>query len=549
MPKRSLLAEVPAETRRVAQAAFPKGNVYVRLRDELGLIYRDSEFAELFSWLGRPEESPGLLAVVLVLQFAEGLTDRQAAEAVGSRIDWKYLLGLELTEPGIDYTILSDFRERLISGAVQMRLLDSLLERFREKKLLKERGRQRTDSTQVLAAIRQVNRLECVGETLRVALEALATVAPDWLVAQIDPTWVDRYGARFDSYRLPKALSERQALQQQIGQDGHYLLSRIYSAEAAEWLRQVPAVEVMRQVWLQQYYLDPDGQVHWRARDNMPPNERLIQSPHDPQARNRTKRDLNWTGYSVHLTETCDPEALHLITHVQTTPATTTDVEVTEPIHQALANKGLLPGEHLVDTAYVDGGHLVSSQTNYQVDLVGPVPPDNSWQARAQQGFAVACFGIDWIRQQVTCPAGQVSRSWQPERDQRGNQVITVRFGYAACLACSCRAHCTRGRLSPRIIRFRPQAEHEALQVARLRQQTDDFKQRYKIRAGAEGTISQGTRAFGLRRSRYIGLAKTHLQHIVTAAAMNLTRYAAWLVGTPLAKTRRARLAALTFTT
>lgn len=549
MPKRSLLAEVPAETKRVAQAAFPKGNVYVRLRDDLGLIYRDSEFADLFSWLGRPEESPGLLAVVLVLQFAEGLTDRQAAEGVGSRIDWKYLLGLELTEPGLDYSRLSDFRERLLSGGVEMRLLDSLLERFREKKVLKERGRQRTDSTHVLAAIRQVNRLECVGETLRLALEALATVAPDWLVAQIEPDWLGRYGARFDSYRLPKGLVERQALQQQIGQDGHELLGQIYHPQPPAWLRQVPAVELLRQVWVQQYYLDEQGQVHWRARDNMPPNEQLIQSPHDPQARNRTKRHLNWTGYSVHLTETCQPDGPHLITHVVTTPATTTDVEVTDPIHQALADKDLLPGEHLVDTAYLDGGHLVNSQTDYQVDLVGPVPPDNSWQARAQLGFDVPSFAIDWSEQSVTCPTGQVSRTWQAKQDRRGNDFIKVRFAPTDCLACSVRRQCTSGRVTPRILHFRPQAEHQALQTARQRQQTDDFKHRYKSRAGVEGTLSQAVRAFELRRSRYIGLTKTSLQHILTAAAINLTRYAAWLGDTPLAQTRRSKLAALSFAT
>jgi transposase len=549
MPKRSLLAEVPAETARVAWAAFPKGNAYLRLRDELGVIYQESEFAELFSWLGRPEESPGLLALVLVLQFVEGLSDRQAAEAVGSRIDWKYLLGLELAEPGIDYTILGDFRERLIAGSLEMRLLDSLLERFRSKKLLKERGRQRTDSTQVLAASRQLNRLECVGETLRLALEALATVSPDWLVGQIEPDWVERYGARLDSYRLPHGLAERQALQQQIGQDGHYLLSRIYQPQAPAWLREVPAIELLRQVWLQQYYLDHTGQVHWRARDNMPANEHLIQSPHDPQARNRTKRDVNWTGYSVHLTETCDDEGLHLITHVVTVPATTTDVEVTGQIHQALADKQLLPGEHVVDMAYIDGGHLVSSHTDYGLDLVGPVPPDNSWQARANQGFAIPCFSIDWLKQQLTCPMGKVSRSWHPVRDRRGNDCIKVCFAPSDCRSCSVRVKCTSGKVSPRAIYLRPQLEHAALQVARQRQQTAEFKQAYKKRAGVEGTISQGTRSFDLRRSRYIGLAKTSLQHILIAAAMNLTRFAAYLAGTPLAKTRRSRLASLAFST
>lgn len=548
MPKRSLLAEVPAETARVAGAVFPKGAPYLRLRDEMGIIYQDSEFAELYSWLGRPEESPGLLGLVLVLAYVEGLSDRQAAEAVGSRIDWKYLLGLELSEPGIDHTILGDFRERLLAGSLEIRLLDSLLERFRAKKLLKERGRQRTDSTRVLAVSRQLNRLECVGETLRLALEALATVVPDWLAGQIEPDWVERYGARLDSYRLPQGLAERVALQQQMGQDGHYLLGQLYQPETPAWLRHIPAVEVLRQVWVQQYYLDHTGQVYWRARDNMPANDRLIQSPHDPEARNRTKRQENWTGYTVHLTETCDDDGLHLITHVVTTPATTTDVEMTEQIHQALAAKQLLPGEHLVDLAYVDGGHLVSCQTDYGVDLVGPVPPDNSWQAQANQGFAVPCFSLDWANQQVTCPAGKVSRSWRPEQDKRGNDLITVSFAQADCRACAHRLNCTSGRVSPRTIHFRPQAEHIALQAARQRQQTAQFKQAYKKRAGVEGTISQGTRSFDLRRSRYIGLAKTSLQHILIAAAMNLTRFAAFLAGTPLAKTRRSRLASLAFT-
>ena len=547
MPKRSLLAEVPAETERVARAVFAKGNAYVQLRDELGVIYQDSEFRELFSWLGRPEESPGLLALVSVLQYAEGLSDRQAGEAVGSRIDWKYLLGLELTEPGIDYTILGDYRQRLIDGQVEQRLLDSLLEQFRQKKVLKERGQQRTDSTRVLAAIRHLNRLECVGETLRLALEALATVAPDWLVEQIGPDWVDRYGARFDTYRLPKDKSKREALQQQIGQDGYAVLSWVYDPQAPLWLRQVPAVDLLRQVWVQQYYLDHENQVHWRARDNMPANETLIQSPHDPEARNRTKRDLNWTGYTVHLTETCEAEQLHLITHILTTPATTADIEATQPIHQALADKALLPSEHLVDSAYVDGGQLVSSQTDYQLALLGPAPPDNSWQARANQGFDLPCFSLDWLNQQATCPQGQVSRTWHLQRDQRGNQRIRVCFDPGDCQSCCVRAHCTRGQVSPRTIYFRPQAEHVALQAARQRQQTDDFKQRYKVRAGVEGTISQATRSFDLRRSRYIGLAKTALQHILTAAAINLTRYAAWLAATPLARTRRSRLAALPF--
>jgi transposase len=157
--------------------------------------------------------------------------------------------------------------------------------------------------------------------------------------------------------------------------DGHQLLSAIYDEKTAKPLRQLPCVEILRRVWVQQYYQEA-GVVQWRTTDNLPPNKQLIFSPYDPEARNRTKREMNWTGYTVHLTETCDSDKPHLITHVETTPATTGDVEMTGVIHQALADQDLLPGQHLVDTAYVDAQHLLSSQVDYDLDLVGPVPSD-----------------------------------------------------------------------------------------------------------------------------------------------------------------------------
>ncbi len=154
-------SQVPEETARVARAAFPKGNPYLTLRDELETIYADSLFAALFPKRGQPAEAPGRLALVTVLQFAEGLADRQAAEAVRSRIDWKYLLGLDLGDPGFDFSVLSEFRDRILRGGVAQRLLDELLERFRDRGLVKERGKQRTDSTHIQAAVRNLNRLEC----------------------------------------------------------------------------------------------------------------------------------------------------------------------------------------------------------------------------------------------------------------------------------------------------------------------------------------------------------------------------------------------------
>src|SRR5512138_1232077 len=161
---------IPEETRRVAHAAFPKGTLCLRIADELGSLYRDDQFAELFPTRGQPAASPARLVLASILQYGEGLSDRQAADAVRGRIDWKYALGLELTAPGFDHTVLSEFRSRLVQGQAELRLLDTLLERCRELGLIRERGRQRTDSTHVLAAVRTLNRLERVGETMRAAL-------------------------------------------------------------------------------------------------------------------------------------------------------------------------------------------------------------------------------------------------------------------------------------------------------------------------------------------------------------------------------------------
>jgi transposase len=536
---------IPPETVRVARAVFPKGNVYMTMRDELDIWYEDDEYADLFpSHQGRPAESPGLLVLVTVMQYAEGLTDRQAAEAVRARIDWKYALGLPLEDRGFHFSVLGEFRKRLIAESAEQRLLDDMLKRLKAKGLLKSRGLQRTDSTHVLAAIRKLNRLEVVGETLRAALNALAAAAPDWLLGQVGQDWFDRYGLRFEQYRWPKSGKEREHLAERIGADGHQLLLAIYEESAPHWLPEVPAVDILRQVWIQQYWVQ-EGQVKWRRAEDLPPNKLLIQSPYDIQARNRTKRSTNWTGYAVHLTETCDQETPNLITHVETTPATTGDVEMTGTIHNALAEKGLLPNEHLVDTSYVDAGHLVTSQKEHQVNLYGPAAVDSSWQAKSETGFDVRCFTIDWDAQTVICPQGCKNRSWRLREKTPGRQVIEVGFSRSDCLACVERARCTKSKTHPRLLTFRPRVEFEALHAARQRQVTPEFKERYKKRAGVEGTVSQGTRSFGLRRSRYVGLAKTHFQHVATAAAMNLTRAVAWMGGIPKAQTRRSHFAAL----
>jgi len=424
---------IPEATVQVAHAAFPKGNPYLQLRDELGQLYTDDEFAPLFPGRGQPAEAPGRLALVTVFQFAEGLTDRQAADAVRGRIDWKYALGLALTNAGFDFSVLSEFRGRLIAGGVEEQLLNHLLAQFKTRGLLKARGRQRTDSTHVLAAIRTLNRLEVVGETLRCALNALAVEMPDWVKAHVPTDWYERYRARFEQYRLPKTEAERLEWARTVGADGYRLLTAAYAPDAPLVVQEHAAVELLRQVWVQQYYLEED-QVNWRGDDNLPPAERLIQSPYDPEARYSRKRQTGWTGYKVHLTETCDDDQPRLITHVETTPATTPDNAVTGTIHADLASQDLLPSEHLLDTGHVDADHIVTSRDEHKIDLVGPVLLDTSWQARAGQGFEVACFGIDWDHHTVTCPQGQVSQVWSEGHDAFDNPTVYVRFDREECL-------------------------------------------------------------------------------------------------------------------
>ncbi len=534
---------VPADTARVARAAFRRGNPWLRLRDDLGLFYTDERFAALFPTHGQPAEAPWRLALVLVLQFAENLTDRQAADAVRGRIDVKYLLGLELADEGFDFSILSEFRSRIVAGGVEHLLLDALLEHCVARHLLKPRGRQRTDATHVLTAARPLYRLECVGEAMRHALNTLAVIAPSWLQAHVPPEWVDRYGHRLDSARLPSGKESRRAWACQVGADGYHLLDAVYAPDAPPTLRAVEAVAVLRRIWVQQFMRD-ETRVTWREEADLPPAAQRINSPYDPDARYGTKGDRTWIGYKAHLTETCDEERPHLVTQVETTSATGTDYDALPRVQDELERRALLPAEQFADAGYVAAGNLVLSQRR-GIDLVGPVPADSHWQARAGQGFAAEQFAVDWEAKRVTCPRGETSVRWQEASDADHQPVIRVRFDHQACAACPSRSLCTRSTRHPRQLLLRPQERRDALHAARERQRTDEFKVRYTVRAGIEGTISQGVRTCDLRRARYIGQARVHLQHVLTAVALNVVRLANWFAGHPRIRTKPTPFVAL----
>jgi transposase len=535
---------VPEATARVARAAFPKGNPYMSMYDEMGALYRDEMFLSLFPRRGRPSTSPARLALILVMQFTENLTDRQAADAVRSRIDWKYALGLDLADPGFDFSVLSEFRDRLLAGEAEQLVLDAMLARFQERGLLKTRGRQRTDSTHILAAVRSLNRLELVGRTLQHTLNILAEQVPQWIQTNVPPAWFDRYRRLIDEYRLPQQPDERRQLAETFGRDGVELLRAIDQDEDLAEVRCLPAIEILRQVWNQQYQIE-DDQVQWREVKELSPSAERIASPHDLDARYSTKRSVTWVGYKAHLSETCDDDYPCLITHVETTPATEDDGKALPHIHQELQARDRLPREHFADTAYGSAEMLAQSQIDFGVDLICPVRCDVSWQVLDAQAFDLAQFHIDWEAQQVTCPQGHLSEHWIPAKGPRGRPTIEVQFHKEACRACPERTRCTRSKDSPRGLTLHVRQEHEALQQARQRQETTEFKRAYGRRAGIEGAISQATVSREMRRSRYVGLKKTHLQHVLTAASMNLTRLIAWWQGIPKAQTRRSPFAAL----
>jgi transposase len=194
---------------------------------------------------------------------------------------------------------------------------------------------------------------------------------------------------------------------------------------------------------------------------------------------------------------------------------------------------------------YVTAEHLVNSQSQYGIDLVGPVAPDPSWQARSDTGLGIADFTIDWQERRASCPQGSQSVQWLPWKDRHGHEIVHITFAARDCSPCPVRHLCTHAAKLPRTLAVRAERTFAALQTTRQRQQTPEFKEVYAKRAGIEGTLSQGVRAFGLRRSRYVGEAKTRLQHLMIASALNIVRLFAWSEDQPREQTRTSRFAAL----
>jgi transposase len=549
----------------------------VSVRDRLGEWLHDEDFASAFGVRGRPGWSPSRLALVTVLQRAENLTDRMAAEQVRARLDWKYLLGLALDDPGFDHTVLAEFRGKVAEAGLEQAALDALLARLAADGLVKAGGKQRTDSTHVAAAVAALNRLELAGESVRAALEALAAAHPGWTAGVLDESWARRYGTPVTDWRPPVSEKQRNELAVAYGRDGFALLEAVYGNESPAWLRELPAVETLRRVLLQNYTLTvrADGTEVVRRRekepdgDGLPPACIRIASPWDTDARWGAKREEFWLGYKLHVTETCDgeppcgcglpgggaaargghardcqaPAFPNVITHVATTAATVTDNAMTSPVGDALAAKSLSPARHYLDSGYLSAALVVTEARRHGIALIGPLLADRSARARAGNGYARAAFTADYSARTVTCPQGKTSASWSP-CTQKGQDKIVATFSRADCGPCPARQLCTGSSGKRRQLTLLPRDLAEAQAAAREQEKTMSFRADYARRAGIEGTMHQAA-SHGARRARYRGLPKTSLDHAFMAVALNLIRLHAYWTGTPLDRHRTSHLARL----
>ena len=561
----------------------------VQIRDRLGQWLEDADFAAAFGVRGRPGWSPSRLALVTVLQRAEGLTDRLAAEAVRTRIDWQYLLGLPLDDPGFDHSVLSEFRDKVAGAGLEQVVLDALLARLAADGLVTAGGKQRTDSTHVVAAVAALRRLELAGESVRAALEALTAACPAWVEQRVCvPDFTRRYGTPMTSWRPPPSRARRDELAIAYARDGYALLEAVYDRSGPAWLAGLPAVDVLRRVLLQHYTrtITEDGREVIKRRekqpegDGLPPGHARIASPYDLDARWGVKRGTCWLGYKLHITETCDdapactcrPGAAgppagdagaqrrapggrghdkgcahlvfpNLITSVATTDATVADNQMTGAIHQHLAARTLTPGRHYLDSGYLSAALVVSELASHGITLTGPLLAGAAGRARARPGYTRADFTIDYDTRTVTCPQGNTAAKWTPVT-HNGKDMILATFSARDCGPCPARPQCTTSAARHRRLTLPPRDQAQAQAAARTAQTTITFQADYARRAGVEGTMHQAT-SHGARRARYRGLPKTRLDHTYMACALNLIRLEAYWTSTPLDRQRTTHLARL----
>lgn len=507
--------EIPLTTRELVEPILSADSVCRLLGEKGGEILGEGSLAGMYSHTGRGGINPVLLSFVLVLQFLENLSDRQAAEMARLRMDWKYALRQELTWSGFDYSSLCNFRKRLYAHGGEYALFEQVVSYLQGLGYLKSK-RQRTDATHVLGAVERLSRLELVWETLRLALGALINADAKWVIRQLPSAFVSHYSQKRGDYRLSKAQAERAMAD--AGRDGLWLLSHIEQNGDAQW-QDLAEILVLRQVLEQQFEQeDEEGGSGPKVKANIDAKGDVITSPHDPSVRySRKGAEIEWRGHKAQVTETVDGD-LPIITDIGIHSAIEHDGLALPEIQERLEQRGLLPEKQYVDGAYCNGKTLQDSEQK-GLDLRGFIGS----YSRKPPGFRLEDFLIDLEKRRAVCPAGRLATLFNPS--SQTDVDFLVRFG-KQCQNCYFKRLCTSEKRG-RSLEISPY--HQLLTRRRREQASAGFVKEMHARARIESTICELTRKHGLRQSRYRGQHKVQLQALVTAAAVNLKRLASYL--------------------
>lgn len=454
---------MPEETGRIGKMLLEEKDPYRMIGNQLFEKWQEEEFADLYSREGKPGYSPVILAFVSVFQFMERLADRQAAQALRMRLDWKYALHLPLEDAGFDFSVLSEFRDRVIEGKAEQRVFEKLVQEIRAMGLIKEHGKQRSDSIAMLVKVRRLSRIEMVVETLRLAVVALVAADREWCEEVIPPSWEEKYGERFVRQRYSE--QEWKAYEANIGNDGEWLLKRLKDGGAPAELQDLPEVQVFSTVWAQQFR-EAQGQMVYKDLKKYDGHTQ-IQTPHDPEARYSRKRKFEWLGDKVQVTETEDEGYPHIITDMLATNSNQTDYEELPLIQDRLIKRQCKPGEHYVDAGYMSGPNLAHSH-DLEIDLLGPLPEVVTPQDRLPDGVTQAQFQMDPQKKIAICPQGH--QACNPSLTEN---TWSFHFPQKVCAACLLHARCCTGQ-GGRTVGMN--IHYDLVQMARTRQKNGSLQ-------------------------------------------------------------------------
>jgi len=503
-----LYPEIAEEIRMWGERQLASDNPYRIIGEDLFSFIPEAELTSMYAVGGRSCINPVLLSLVTIFQYLEDIPDRVAALWVTTRLDWKYALHLPLDDGGFHYSDLCNFRKRLLAHGKESLIFEEVLKKIESLGFLKKRGYQRTDSTHVLAVVRQLSRLENLSEGLRMALKAVEQADGAFYKAKLPALYREHWSKPLSDYQMTD--DERKAALQRVGEDMHWLLGFL-KTNRASFLR-FPELEVVQALFSQHFLLQAHA-VSLKKEGS--PGKEKIQTPHDPEARYSTKRGKGWTGYKVHITETANEKGeVNFVTDVTTTNACERDSETLPHIQQQLEDRSLKPEAHFVDKGYTTGDNLADSQEN-GIQLMGEVSP-----LEGDGRFTADEFDLDFEAKTAICPAGCTSSSWKVFESGKHQGAVEIRFG-PSCQACPLKAQCTTAKAGRKL---RLHRHYPLLKARREEGQTAAFQQAMKRRPPVEGTLSEMVPAHGLRKTRSRGLAKTQLQHLRKGAAVNLKR-------------------------